>query len=155
MPTIGVALSGGGHRAGLFGLGVLLYLADARKNRDVVCISSVSGGSLTNGFVAQAVEYADVSPEAFREHVAPLVRRLARTGTLFPPSLLTSVYLLLLLALLGALVAIWWAPWPIWARACGFVLAFVAFFPVAAARGLIFSRALAAPSTHPANHRRG
>lgn len=33
MPRIGVALSGGGHRASLFALGTLLYLIDAQKNR--------------------------------------------------------------------------------------------------------------------------
>jgi hypothetical protein len=46
---IGVALSGGGHRAALFALGVLWYPADAGKNRSVTSIASVSGGSLTNG----------------------------------------------------------------------------------------------------------
>ena len=35
---IAIALSGGGHRASLFGLGVLLYLTDAGRNRDVVSV---------------------------------------------------------------------------------------------------------------------
>lgn len=48
----GVALSGGGCRAAIFGLGVLLYLADIGANRRVSAISSVSGGSILNGFVA-------------------------------------------------------------------------------------------------------
>ena len=42
--ALSVALSGGGHRAALFGLGVLMYLADAGKNRQVGSIVSVSGG---------------------------------------------------------------------------------------------------------------
>ena len=50
---VAVALSGGGHRATLFGLGALLYMARAGVNRSVTQISSVSGGSLTNGLVAQ------------------------------------------------------------------------------------------------------
>ncbi len=152
MPTIGVAISGGGHRAGLSGLGVLLYLADAEKNRHVASVSSVSGGSLTNGYVAQAVNYADVPPDDFRKAVAPLARRLARTGTFFPPSPFTWVYLFLLGALLLALILMWWTPWAIWVRAGAFVLGVVAFFGLAATRGLVCSRALARTLYAPAGH---
>lgn len=53
MAKIGVAISGGGYRATLFGLGVLLYLADVARNNEVVTISSVSGGSITNAFVTR------------------------------------------------------------------------------------------------------
>ena len=42
-PHIAVALSGGGHRAALFGLGALLYLVDAGKGPELATISSVSG----------------------------------------------------------------------------------------------------------------
>jgi len=65
MAEIGVALSGGGHRAALFGLGVLLYLADAGKNGEVSSIASVSGGSLANGYVGQSTEYQSVSATEF------------------------------------------------------------------------------------------
>jgi hypothetical protein len=47
-----VALSGGGHRATLFGLGVLLALVDRDLNERVSQIASVSGGSIANAFVA-------------------------------------------------------------------------------------------------------
>jgi predicted acylesterase/phospholipase RssA len=49
---IGLCLSGGGHRASIFSLGALLYLVDADRHRDIETISSVSGGSLTSGFLA-------------------------------------------------------------------------------------------------------
>ncbi len=49
---VGVALSGGGHRATLFGLGALLALVDLRINRRTTQIASVSGGSIANAFVA-------------------------------------------------------------------------------------------------------
>jgi hypothetical protein len=49
---VGIALSGGGHRATLFGLGALLATVDLGVNERVVQISSVSGGSLLNGFLA-------------------------------------------------------------------------------------------------------
>jgi hypothetical protein len=42
-----------GHRASLFAIGVLLYLVDVGKNRELCSISSVSGGSLTNAYLAQ------------------------------------------------------------------------------------------------------
>lgn len=51
-PTILVALSGGGFRATLAGLGVLRFLVDADLLDDVRIISSVSGGSLTNALMA-------------------------------------------------------------------------------------------------------
>jgi hypothetical protein len=60
---IGLALSGGGHRAALFGLGVLMALRDAGKIDAPVDrangvgrmtqIASVSGGSITNAVLAR------------------------------------------------------------------------------------------------------
>jgi len=48
---LGLAISGGGHRATLFGLGVLMAMRDAgRVPRQ---ISSVSGGSITNAVLAR------------------------------------------------------------------------------------------------------
>ena len=41
---IGMALSGGGHRATMWSLGTLLYLVDSGKHRDVAAISSSPGG---------------------------------------------------------------------------------------------------------------
>ncbi len=43
---VGLALSGGGHRAALYHLGVLARLADVGALRDVETISTVSGGSI-------------------------------------------------------------------------------------------------------------
>jgi len=57
----------------------LLYLADSGKNREVACVSSVSGGSVTNDDVPKTVDYSDVSATDFRAAVAPLARRLAPT----------------------------------------------------------------------------
>jgi hypothetical protein len=50
--SIGLCLSGGGHRASIFSLGALLYLVDANRHCDIEAISSVSGGALTSGFFA-------------------------------------------------------------------------------------------------------
>ena len=48
---LGLALSGGGHRASLFGLGVLMAMRDTGKQPKQ--ISSVSGGSITNAVLSQ------------------------------------------------------------------------------------------------------
>src|ERR1700693_3914628 len=108
-----VALSGGGHRATLFSLGVLMYLADAGKNREVGSISSVSGGSITNGFVAQCGNFQDYDGPRFEKEVAgPLTSVIARKGTFFAP-LRTKVYLILLgLGLPAAFAPLWVKGWP-------------------------------------------
>jgi predicted acylesterase/phospholipase RssA len=80
---IGVALSGGGHRASLWGLGALLYLVDAGKQPEVAVISSVSGGSITNGVVAHEVDFGEVDPSTFERRLTPLVRHVADTGLFF------------------------------------------------------------------------
>src|SRR5690606_23662757 len=49
--TIGLALSGGGHRATIFALGALLYLFDVGANKAVRVVSSVSGASILNGYL--------------------------------------------------------------------------------------------------------
>ena len=94
--SLAVALSGGGHRATLFVLGALMYLVDAKANSYVTSIASVSGGSLTNGFVGQAVNFRETDGVEFRKRVAsPLATQIAKSGTLFAP-LLTKLYVVLL-----------------------------------------------------------
>ena len=73
VPEIAVALSGGGHRASLFGLGVLLALVDLGLNRQVTYISSVSGGSITNAFVGTQCAFDRQTRETFD----PVAQRLA------------------------------------------------------------------------------
>ena len=46
---IGVAMSGVGHRASAWVLGTMFYLVHAGKHAELAAISSVSGGSITNG----------------------------------------------------------------------------------------------------------
>lgn len=152
MAGIGVALSGGGHRAALFGLGVLLYLVDAGKNREVTSIASVSGGSLTNGVVAQAPSYAQTTPEEFAGVASQLARTIARKGTLWA-SPLTKLYLLVLLVALVVPVAIWFLPFELWLRAVLFVVALVCLGLLAELRGVVcawaFARALFTPDGRP------
>src|SRR5262245_27451707 len=110
MAGIAVALSGGGHRAALFTLGALLYLVDAAKNREVTSIASVSGGSLTNGIVAQETKFRGVASTCFERHAQAFARQLAGPGTLWA-YWGTWLYLVALIAGLAPLVFIWCLPW--------------------------------------------
>jgi predicted acylesterase/phospholipase RssA len=80
---IGVALSGGGLRAALFSLGVLIGLVHCGENRKVSHIASVSGGSITSAAVAQSCAYGDCPGiEDFRTISGPLATMLAKNGVL-------------------------------------------------------------------------
>ena len=105
---VAVALSGGGHRATLFGLGALMYLVDAERQKDTVSIASVSGGSLTNGIVAQSIDFQTATPGDFAAKVVkPLASQIAQRGTLFAP-FLSKAYLV---ALVAAFLAVWLPFW--------------------------------------------
>ena len=53
-PALGLALSGGGVRAALFALGVVIGLIETGCHRRVRCVASVSGGSILNAVLAHA-----------------------------------------------------------------------------------------------------
>ncbi|MFL6062231.1 MAG: patatin-like phospholipase family protein [Marmoricola sp.] len=77
-----VALSGGGHRAAVYAVGALLYLVRSGINERVDTVVSVSGGSLTNGVIAQApVDFSAMEEKDFLEAIRPLLYRCAYKGT--------------------------------------------------------------------------
>lgn len=141
---LGVALSGGGHRASLFGLGALMYLADVGKNRDVCCVSSVSGGSLTNAYVAQSANFRAMTGPQFESLVRPFVCRVAHRGTLWGwcgTWLYLAAVVVSLIVLALVFVSAW--PWPLR------LVAFLALLLVSASliwskRGHVCGRAYAA-----------
>jgi hypothetical protein len=97
---VGVALSGGGHRASVWAAGLLLYLADAGRNGDIGVIASVSGGSITNGVVAQQMDYRQARADEVRDGLGPLLHHIAYTGLFFwGPS--TNLYVITVLGVLG------------------------------------------------------
>jgi Patatin-like phospholipase len=96
---IGVALSGGGHRASAWATGVLAAVVDAGLGADVVSVSSVSGGSITNGVVAQNLDLRTATSDEFDEAVRDSLVNYASVG-LFPSGPLTKGYLRLLIATL-------------------------------------------------------
>ncbi len=97
---IGVALSGGGHRASAWGTGVLAAVVDAGLGPDVVSVSSVSGGSITNGVVAQNLDLRTATPDQFDAAVRDSLVNYALVG-LFPKGPLTKGYLRLVIATLA------------------------------------------------------
>lgn len=143
MSRIGVALSGGGHRAALFGLGVLLYLADAERNRSVTSVASVSGGSLTNGFVAQSLDYSHATPAEFHDVARKLARQLVKCGTLWAKPFTWAYLALLGLAALVAVVGVWFLPVALPLRVILFFVGLVVVSWIAGWRGAVCVRAFA------------
>ena len=116
---ISVALSGGGHRAAAWGLGTLYGLlamrdaeaetGDAGVPIEFTAIASVSGGSITNGVIADelqqlGVDIDDVDLTDFRRITRPLLDTIATVG-LLPAKGRTRRYLRGLLTLLTFVVA--------------------------------------------------
>ena len=111
-PSIGLALSGGGVRATLFALGALIAIVDSGQNRRVSEITSVSGGSITNAFVAQRCDFSNVGPAEFDQIAGSLIRRV--TTGLVPRRLVAALYGLSGL-LIASVVALSWPlslAWP-------------------------------------------
>ncbi len=98
----GVALSGGGFRAALFGLGVLLYLVDSGSHRQVVAMSSVSGGAYTSARTELACNFRHIDPVDYRRRVGPLIGGIV--GRRMWVNLTVGPFVLLVVAAVGALV---------------------------------------------------
>lgn len=141
MPRTGIALSGGGHRACLWALGVLLYLTDAGRNGRVTSIASVSGGSLANGAIGQRLDYTTATPAEVRTAVGSLAQQIAGRGTVF--SWWGTYVYLLLLVVGGAAAAM--VPWRLgldaWLAALVFAAAILAWSWLLMLRRAVTARA--------------
>jgi hypothetical protein len=83
--NVGIALSGGGHRATAWGMGVLGAVIASGLHRRTVSISSVSGGSITNAAVASAGDFRQVDDvDQLAEWIAPTLRVVAIDGLFLP-----------------------------------------------------------------------
>jgi hypothetical protein len=100
--TLEVALSGGGHRATAYALGVLLYLVHAKLNQRVRNIASVSGASITNAFVAQC-DFKNVGIDEFRGIASQLISKVARHGLLSVRTTWFCVAAVFIVAIVGCL----------------------------------------------------
>lgn len=108
---VNVALSGGGHRAALFAFGVALYLADSGENRNVSSIASVSGGSITNGSLAQApTSFRNASADDVRSATRRTVQALTHRGSFAGRMSGSAVSAMALCFVAGLAVFVWRAP---------------------------------------------
>lgn len=136
----GIALSGGGHRASLFALGSLLYLVDSGMNWRVATVCSVSGGSITNAFVAQECDFGTVGRDKFDKVAASLAGRITTERIVSLSSPVVGFYMGLL-SVLG--IAIFWfilarlVGWPSLLRLWAAVLLILVFGLVLLARGTV------------------
>ncbi len=76
--TLGIALSGGGFRATLFGLGSLLRMNDAMLLQRLDRITSVSGGSILAGVLASrwdSLQFVDGHATNFASAIVDPIRR--------------------------------------------------------------------------------
>ena len=102
---IGIALSGGGHRATAFSLGGLLAVADSELNRETVSISSVSGGSIANAIAMTGPDFAVATVGEIEAHFAPGLRAVSDRGVLLGGTASTAG---LLKPLIGAPATKWY-----------------------------------------------
>ena len=79
---IAISLSGGGARATVFHLGILLRLAKDNLLENVVKISSVSGGSLAIGLVFSHSNLSWPSSEDFKKTILPRIATILTTKSL-------------------------------------------------------------------------
>jgi len=71
---IGLALSGGGHRAAVFHLGVLSYLAENGLLENIQHISTVSGGSVVMSIIYKLNGYKFPDSKTYLEKILPQVK---------------------------------------------------------------------------------
>src|SRR5215471_10311620 len=78
---LGLALSGGGVRAALFSLGVVICLIETGCHKRIHCIASVSGGSILNAALAHAQSLKGVEEvDHFEKFASTLATSLAWEG---------------------------------------------------------------------------
>jgi predicted acylesterase/phospholipase RssA len=136
-----VSLSGGGHRASLFGLGALAYLVDAGLNRRVQAVSSVSGGSITNAYVAQECDFSTTTPLQFEPVIAHMLRTISGRGTLLASNVDRSI-VTAFVAGLAVVLACGLFGWPFALSGGATVLGVVLLGAVALMRGKLLDAAL-------------
>jgi predicted acylesterase/phospholipase RssA len=141
---IGVALSGGGFRATLHGLGVLMFLVDSGLNSQVTSIASVSGGSVTNGCVAARCEFREEKPATFDIVVRDIVHAIVAHGLIPSRSFYLFILVILLLTamLLVTLAGTWLNYWPKRWCALAFMCSLLLLFIAWSRRGHLLSSLL-------------
>jgi hypothetical protein len=77
-----IALSGGGHRATLATLGALIAIIDRALGPKIIQVASVSGGTITNAFIAQRCHLEKLGPEELDDIARELATTVIQKGVL-------------------------------------------------------------------------
>lgn len=137
---IETALSGGGFRASAYALGALIYLVQSGLNRNVDCVASVSGGSITNAYVAGQCDFKAIDLEEFKQVARRLAMMIARDGLIGRRFLFSLAYLIIMslwtvgIAVLMVRVRHWTG-----ANAVVLIVLVVAWLWAALGRGMVVS----------------
>src|SRR5262245_17333597 len=110
--SLEIALSGSGHRATAYALGSLLYLVHANLNGRIRNITSVSGASITNAFVASQCDFKHVKIDKFQSVAAELVSKVARRGLWSVRTTWLCMFAVITCAIAASLLFafVWWEP---------------------------------------------
>ena len=128
-----VALSGGGHRATLATLGALIALVDRGLGPKVIQVASVSGGSITNAFMAQRGRIEKLGPGGLDGIAAELAGAIIGKGVLANSWIAALLLVPVVLGVgAGAALHIVIVPWPWLALVIGIAVVLAALI----ARGL-------------------
>jgi len=147
--TLEVALSGGGHRATAYALGVLLYLVHTRLNERVRNIASVSGASITNAFVASQCDFQNVGIDEFRDVASQLISKVAQQGLLSARTARLCIATVVIAAIFYSLLfgIFWWGSvsdtWALHAWGA-FLVLIISASVILFARGWVIDRWMAA-----------
>lgn len=128
-----LALSGGGHRATLATLGALLAIVDRGLGSKILQVASVSGGSITNAFVAQRVKLERLEPGQLDDTARELATTIIQKGVLTRRWISVLFFIPLILgAVAGIIFHLYVIPWTWLSVSVGISVALMGFF----ARGL-------------------
>jgi hypothetical protein len=126
-----IALSGGGHRATLATLGALMAIVDRGLGPRVIQIASVSGGSITNAFIAQRCELDKLGPEGLDNIATELASTIIQKGVLTRPWILGLLLTPFVLGIITGIVLhliIAWTSIAVWMGILVFITALSTVF---------------------------
>jgi len=85
----------------------MLYLMDAGKGPEIATVSSVSGGSITNGWMAATGNINDTSADEFDDQASAFATKIALGGTLWADWMTYGLLALIAAIVIGAAALIW------------------------------------------------
>jgi predicted acylesterase/phospholipase RssA len=106
MPEVALALSGGGVRAMLFGLGALRAVVRASgDDRKLTVLAGVSGGAVGAAYAASRLDIGNTTLETYdTEVLRPVLQTVTTRSIMFATGHVTAIIVGVILALFGAVV---------------------------------------------------